>query len=121
MLKDQPGPIRAYKLINAEGEGPYKGGINYLTNDTFHAEANMDINAHCGTGINLATLDWAMREWREGYRILIMEFTAKRKDGSDNICVPTATDGKFRVHECRRAGEVDLRAIGLIEGKEVTE
>jgi hypothetical protein len=115
ILKDQPGPIRAYKLINSKGEGPYNGGINYLSSDEFTAKANIDDTIHCGTGINLATLDWCMREWREGYRILIMEFTAKKSDGSDNICIPIATDGKFRVSTCKRVGEVDLVKIGLVK------
>ena len=30
LLLDQPGKIRAYKLINKQGEGPFNGGINYL-------------------------------------------------------------------------------------------
>jgi hypothetical protein len=121
LLKDQPGPIRAYKLINADDEGPYQGGIDYLATDSFHVDANMDVKEHCGAGINLATLDWCMREWMQGYRILIMEFTAKRADGSDNICIPTATDGKFRVHDCKRVGEVDLKEIGLIVETETKE
>jgi hypothetical protein len=29
MLLDQPGPIRAYKLVTADGEGPFNGGIVY--------------------------------------------------------------------------------------------
>jgi hypothetical protein len=118
MLLDQPGKIRAYKLIKAEGEGPYNGGINYLEGKTFEAKANMDVTEQCGAGINLATLDWCMKEWRGGYRILIMEFTAKCKDGTPNICIPTATDGKFRVHECKRVGEKDLVEIGLIKKEE---
>ena len=110
MLRDQPGPIRAYKLITADGVGPYNGGINYLVSEEFEvAKANDDPNAHCGAGINLATLDWCMREWRDGYRILVMEFTAE-----DIACIPTATDGKFRVRRCRRVGEKDLVALGLV-------
>jgi len=111
MLLDQPGPIRAYKLVNSKGVGPFNGGINYLDKDTFSAEnANTDETEQCGAGINLATLDWCMKEWKEGYHILIMEFT------SDEIAViPTATDGKFRVKSCRRVGEIDLVKIGLIK------
>jgi len=115
MLHDQPGAIRAYKLVNSDGEGPYNGGINYLKGESFKAKADMDITTKCAAGINLATLDWCMKEWRDGYRILIMEFKATRKDGTPNICVPTATDGKFRVAEVKRVGEVDLVKIGLVK------
>lgn len=115
ILLDQPGPIWAYKLVDDAGEGPFNGGINYLKdNETFSVkEFNADENEQCGAGINLATLDWVMREWKPGYRILIMEFFANKPEG--NLCVPTATDGKFRVRECRRVGEKDLKELGLVK------
>ena len=119
-LLDQPGKIRAYKLINANGEGPYNGGINYLKGKVFTAQANMDEKEQCAAGINLATLDWCMKEWREGYRILIMEFSPKRKNGAPNICVPIGSDGKFRVWECTMVGEKDLKELGLVKEKKLT-
>ena len=119
-LLDQPGKIRAYKLINANGEGPYNGGINYLKDKVFTAQANMNEQVQCGAGINLATLDWCMKEWREGYRILIMEFSPKRKNGAPNICVPIGSDGKFRVWECTMVGEKDLKELGLVKEKKLT-
>ena len=112
-LLDQPGAIRAYKLVNKKGEGPFNGGINYLDpniNSFSVSEINTDDTEQCGAGINLATLDWCIKEWKPGYRILIMEFTAQ------NIAaIPTATDGKFRVRQCTRVGEKDLAEIGLIK------
>ena len=114
-LLDQPGAIRAYKLVNKKGEGPFNGGINYLDpniNSFSVSEINTDDTEQCGAGINLATLDWCIKEWKPGYRILIMEFTAQ------NIAaIPTATDGKFRVRQCTRVGEKDLAEIGLIESE----
>jgi hypothetical protein len=50
-----------------------------------------------------------MREWQQGHRILVAEFTAK-----DIAAIPTATDGKFRVFRCKIVGEKDLKEIGLI-------
>jgi hypothetical protein len=115
MLLDQPGKIRAYKLVTENGEGPYNGGIIYQIGKGYKVDgADTNVNLHCGPGINLATLDWCMKEWRTGYRILISEFTAK-----DIAAIPTATDGKFRVRRCKIVGEKDLIEIGLIEGKEV--
>ena len=110
LLLDQPSKIRAYKLINSKGEGPYNGGINYLKNHTFSvSDADINEGEQCGRGINLATLDWCIKEWQEDYAILIMEFTA-----ADIAAIPTATDGKFRVHRCERVGVVDLKTVGLI-------
>ena len=111
MLLDQPDKIRAYKLVNAHGEGPYQGGIKYEKGKVHEVKnANTDINEHCATGINLATLDWCIKEWKEGYRILVAEFTA-----TDIAAIPTATDGKFRVRRCEIVGEKDLKDLGLVK------
>jgi hypothetical protein len=114
MLLDQPGPIRAYKLVTAEGVGPYNGGVTYEMGRVYEVDdANTDVNTQCGAGINLATLDWCIREWRGGYRVLVAEFAA-----ADIAAIPTATDGKFRVHRCKIVCEVDLAKVGLIPAKE---
>ena len=111
ILLDQPGKIRAYKLVNAGNIGPFNGGITYLKGKSYTVkDANIDESEQCAEGINLATLDWCMREWREGYKILIAEFTAK-----DIAAIPTATDGKFRVKKCKIVGEKNLKTIGLIK------
>ena len=110
-MMDQEGPIRAYKIIRSNGEGIYKGGINYLSADTFEVtEANTDEQAQCGTGINLSTLDWCVKEWTSGYRILIMEFSV-----ADIAAIPIGSDGKFRVYRCKKVGEKDLKQLGLTE------
>ena len=113
MLLDQPGAIRAYKLVNADGEGPFNGGIVYEIGGSYEVEnANTNVNEHCAAGISLATLDWCMKNWEENYRILIVEF-----DPSDIAAIPTATDGKFRVFRCRVVGEKDLTEIGLVKSE----
>ena len=110
MLRDQPGKIRAYKLVNADGVGPFMGGITYRAGESYEVlGADTDeSNVQCGPGINLATLDWCMSEWRESYRILIAEFEA-----TDIAAIPTGSDGKFRVFHCKIVGEKDLAEIGL--------
>ena len=114
LLADQPGAIRAYKLVKPNGKGPYNGGITYEIGKSYAVDgADTDPDRHCGAGINLASLDLCMQEWQEGYRILIAEFTAQ-----DIAAIPTATDGKFRVHRCKIVGEKDLAKIGLVETKE---
>ena len=44
-----------------------------------------------------------LREWIEGYRILVVEFEA-----ADITSIPTGTDGKFRVHRCTVIAEKSL-------------
>jgi uncharacterized protein YjbI with pentapeptide repeats len=120
MLKDQPGKIRAYKLVASNGEGPYSrsqgyGAIEYAVGRSYELpDASQDATNLCAAGINLATLDWCMKEWGPGWRILIAEFEA-----ADIAAIPTATDGKFRVFRCSIVGEKDLTEIGLIAPAEV--
>ena len=116
MLLDQPGPIRAYKLVNADSEGIYNGGLKYKIGKTVEvSNANADPNTACAAGINLATLDWCLVEWAPGHRILICEFEAK-----DIAAIPTATDGKFRVRRCKVVAEkeIDPVALGLVREEE---
>ena len=107
MLLDQPGAIRAYKLVDAQGVGPFNGGVTYRVGESVRVKkANTDPTEHCAAGINVATLDWCLANWQEGYRILIVEFTAK-----DIAAIPTATDGKFRLHRCLVVAEKDITAL----------
>ena len=107
MLRDQPGKIRAYKLVTPSGYGPFNGGLQYEIGKVASVEdANTDETVQCGAGVNLATLDWCLREWSEGYRILIAEFTAK-----DIAAIPLGSDGKFRVHRCKIVGEKSLAEL----------
>ena len=106
-LKDQPGKIRAYKLVEENGEGPFNGGITYVVGKSYSVkDANTDVNEQCAVGINLATLDWCLRYFEKGMRVLLAEFTAK-----DIAAIPTATDGKFRVHRCKIVGEKDITGL----------
>ena len=118
MLLDQPGKIRAYKLVNEKNEGPINGGLKYPVGKTVKVgDADSNPLQQCAAGINVATLDWCLREWKPGYRILIVEFTAK-----DIACIPTATDGKFRLHRCDviKEKKLNYEALGLIKKQEQT-
>jgi len=103
-VPNQDGKCRAYKIINQNGEGIYKGGINYLDKDTFSVpKVDKDKNLQCSYGINLATLSWCLSEKKEDHKILLMEFNFKYA-----IC-PTGSDGKFRVKKCSKVGECDWK------------
>jgi hypothetical protein len=113
MLLDQPGKIRAYKLVNEDGTGPTYSGINYeIGAEIEEKDACTDETQDCAAGINVATLDWCLRGWQPGYRILIVEFEAK-----DIACIPLGTDGKFRLFRCKVIEEkkLDYEALGLVK------
>ena len=99
--------IRAYKIVDENNEGIHRGGLKYNIGDTVTVDDwDDDAFVECGAGINLATLDWCLKEYREGHKILICEFTAK-----DIVAIPTATDGKFRVKKCKVIREKDITDI----------
>ena len=104
LLLDQPGKIRAYKLVNEKGVGPFNGGITYEVGKKYEVkDADTDLENECGAGINLATLDWCLKNWKEGYKVLIAEFEA-----ADIACIPNGSDGKFRNFRCEIVGEKEL-------------
>ena len=109
ILREQIGKIRAYKLVNSELMGAFYPKIKYVIGKTVEViKPEENEQMQCGKGINLATLDWCIKGWCEGRKILVCEFTKK-----DIVAIPIATDGKFRVRKCKVINEVDLRRIGL--------
>ena len=119
MLLDQPGKIRAYKLVTTDLKSPVQssGRLTYDIGKTIKVKrANTDPNDHCAAGVNVATLDWCLKNWSEGLRVLIVEFEAK-----DIACIPTASDGKFRLHRCTVVAEkpLDLEALGLVKKEKI--
>ena len=99
-LKDQPGIIHAYKLIREDGQGYHRGGIKYEMNGTYEVlDANTDPHVLCGAGINVATLQWCLKEWGEGLTIIVLAFEAE-----DIACIPLTSDGKFRLFRCKVVG-----------------
>jgi len=110
LLTDQPGVIRAYKLVDAELRSPIQdnGKITYaIGSEVVIDDADTDESEQCARGVNLASLDWCLREWKEGRRILIAEFVA-----ADIAAIPIGSDGKFRVRRCRIVGERPMSEWG---------
>ncbi|MDD5381901.1 MAG: hypothetical protein PHG53_09745, partial [Phycisphaerae bacterium] len=109
LLLDQPAKIRAYKIVKDNYEGIYNGGLIYKKGMALKVtDYNSSEKEQCGSGINLATLDWCIKEYKDGYRIMLCEFTAK-----DIVAIPIGSDGKFRVKKCKVIKEIDLVKIGL--------
>lgn len=103
LLLDQVGPIRAYKLVDRQYRSPIQTGnkLTYEIGSTVEAEADPDPNRQCAAGVNVATLPWCLANWREGFRVLVVEFTR-----ADIAAIPVG-DGKFRVHRARVVREVE--------------
>jgi hypothetical protein len=110
MLIDQPGKIRAYKLVTDDYMSPiqYCNQLRYQVGIKLEVlDADTNTTEQCSRGVNVATMDWCLKEWKPGYRIMVVEFEA-----ADIAAIPTANDGKFRLFRCEVVGEKDLKAMG---------
>ena len=111
MLLDQPGKLRFYKAVSKDLCSPtshtiiqYKIGGKVSVED-----ANTDEYNLCAAGINVATLDWILKEYRHTQvRIIVIECTA-----NDIACIPVTSDGKIRLHRGKVVAELDYERYGL--------
>ena len=116
ILLDQPkeNDLIAYKLTDSNYCSPIAPNygytkVKYVISETIkEPDADENPNIQCAKGVNVATLDWCMKEWQQGYKILRGTFKV-----SDIACIPTGTDGKFRLRQFTPINEVDLKEIGL--------
>jgi hypothetical protein len=118
-LLDQPGAIRAYKLVATDGKSPiHDVKLTYEIGATCEEpEADTDPDELCGVGLHVATLDWVLKEYREGeHRVFVVEFEA-----ADIAAIPTASDGKFRVRRFTVVGEKTAEELGLTAEREARE
>jgi uncharacterized protein YjbI with pentapeptide repeats len=114
ILLDQPGKVRAYKLVDGHYRSPIQqnGKLFYRPGETVEAaDVDTDPAKQCAAGLNVATLPWCLRWWRDGYRVLLVEFAAR-----DIAAIPVG-DGKFRVRKLRVVRELDLADLGLVEAE----
>ena len=113
MLKWQPGKIRAFKVVNSRNEGIHRGGVKYDIGTVVNvADANPSPTDHCGAGANVASLDWCLKEYRSGYKIVVVEFEA-----DDIASIPIGTEGKFRLYRCRVVSQIPIDDINRMLGR----
>jgi hypothetical protein len=106
---------RAYKLTNSRKEGIYKGGIVYGKRGKVEAKLDKEATQPCAAGINLATLQWCLKELSQAGdspHLFMYSFALN----SDNACCPIGSDGKFRVGEATLVGECDFKGRLIKEG-----
>ena len=103
ILKYQKGKIRAFKFLDGD-KSPFQfqeDKITYKVGKTYSLKkdkCNFDEYELCGSGLNIATLDWCLRETEcdLGKTYIEVEFTAK-----DIVAIPYNSDGKFRVKKLK--------------------
>ena len=93
ILKYQVGELRAFKYLDGDISPyqniEYKVGKTYIEKDYDDDEKNL-----CGTGLNVATLDWCLGDTGCDLEKTYIEVSFQVKD---IVAIPYASDGKFRV------------------------
>ena len=119
ILKFQTGKLRAFKYVDNDGMSPIQsnGAIKYKVGKSYSLkkdDCNYSELENCGSGLNVATLEWCLREMREDSKLIEVEFNAK-----DIVSIPFSSDGKFRVRKLKVVKEWSKKEIKDYLKKEI--
>jgi len=94
ILKNQKNKLRAYKFLTGD-RSPYNGEKKYQVGKTY-IEKNYDTNIfeQCGKGLNVATIEWCLRDADKDLKKTYIEVEFSPKDIA---AIPFNSDGKFRI------------------------
>jgi hypothetical protein len=103
-LRNHQGMVRAYKVTDANANGPHHHAkkLDYAVGKKLEVfDANTKDSVDCGAGINLTSRAQGKKWAQAGYRMFIAEFHS-----DDIAAIPTLGD-KMRVHRCKIVEEID--------------
>ena len=87
---------RGYKYLNKDFTSPYKGFKYDKRKHIFKTDdLDEDLLNDCGSGFNLATLDWILNDSHNLLNQVIIEFEIPKEA---KIIVPHNSNGKFRTN-----------------------
>lgn len=109
ILKDCTRTIQALKMVTKDYSSPiYLSKIKYEVGGVIEvSKINEDPEETCGAGLHVATLPWIKRNWQQGSKILLVEFSPK------DIIIPYSSEGKYRVRKLKVVKELDPKKYGL--------
>ncbi len=88
--------LTAWKY-SVNGKSPYQHSVYEVGKTYIEKDYCTDEQESCGKGLNVATLQWCLRDNRDkDIELLEVQFKV-----SDIIAIPYATDGKFRVKKMK--------------------
>jgi hypothetical protein len=110
ILQFQKHKLIAYKYLNADWGSPIQGNrIFYKIGETIEEkDCNTDIFQDCGSGLNVATLDWCLRDTGGDLDKIYIEVEF---DPKDIAAIPYSTDGKFRVKKLKVLRKLTKREL----------
>lgn len=120
------GTAIGYKITDKNGLSPFawkftypkRNRIDYANNEVFESKIDSNRKELCSYGINLGTLAWCKKRlYINDLPKLMNWFLNKVENGRiykmqfkiDDAVIPDETDGRFRVSQCIKIGEIDDR------------
>ena len=103
-----------YKAVRKSDDGTYYSDYNseftyVIGEEKVEMDIDKDVNEECGTGINIAHLNWALNFGEDWHNLAILEVETKIA----NIICPLNTTGKVRTSAVKVLREVPLEECGV--------
>ena len=109
ILRYQKGKIRAFKYLNRENVSPYQEMKYEIGKSYSEKKFNSDEKDCCGEGLNIATLEWCIKDTNcnlDDFIYVEVEFDVK-----DIVAIPYFSDGKFRVKKLKVIRKVTKKEL----------
>ena len=99
ILAQQKNKLIAYKFLDEDWKSPIQSTnqIEYKIGKIYKEKIEKDKFQNCGQGLNIATLDWCLKETENNLDKIYIEVEFDPKD----LIVPYFSDGKFRVSKLK--------------------
>ena len=116
LLRYQKHKIRAFKFVTSEMKSPINGDIvykvgKYVGENNYNASELED----CGAGLNVATLEWCIKNNDKKDAVYIeVEFKPE-----DIVSIPFQSDGKFRVKKLKVVRKLKPEEVEACRNREV--
>ena len=99
ILKNQKNKLIAYKYLDGDQSPTNSKKLTYKVGKVItEKDCNFDEFEQCGAGLNVATIEWCLRETSQDLDRTYIEIEF---DPKDIVAIPWGTDGKFRVSKLK--------------------
>jgi hypothetical protein len=117
LLRYQKHKMRAFKFVTADMKSPINGSVLYKVGK-FVEEQNCNTSEleDCGAGLNVATLEWCVKNNNQGDNAIYLEVEFSPED---IVSIPFQSDGKFRVKKLKVIRKLKAEEIEACRNREV--
>ena len=117
LLRYQKHKLRAFKFVTSDMKSPINGDVTYKVGK-YVEETNCNTSEleDCGAGLNVATLEWCIKNNNQGDRAVYLEVEFAPED---IVSIPFQSDGKFRVRKLKVVRKLKPEEVEACRNREV--